>query len=100
MKRKIFAVYDVKAQAYATPFLYNHKPEAIRAFMTASNDPQTNLNKYPADYKLYYLGEFDDQSGKYTSLNIPEYLNTASDFINTKLPQLQTEDLQHVESSN
>lgn len=100
MKRKVFSVYDVKAQTYANPFLFTHKGEAIRAFMTGATDKSTSLNKYPSDYKLYYLGEFDDQSGKLHSIPNPEYLNTASDFVHNELPITQLEESPHVQTSN
>lgn len=80
MKRKLFSVYDVKAQFYGNPFLFTHKGEAIRAFMTAANDPQTNINRYPEDYQLFYLGEFDDVTGKFLGSSHPEHLNNASEF--------------------
>lgn len=88
MKRKIFSIYDVKAQTHGTPFFFLHKGEALRAFMSVTNDPGTSINKYPADFKLHMLGEYDDQSGKLISLPSPEYLGTASDFI--EIPKIQT----------
>lgn len=84
MIRKIFSVYDDKAHAYANPFYFSTKGEAIRAFSSVCNEATSQLNKYPSDFKLYMLGELDDQSGVITSLSIPEYLGTASEFIEKK----------------
>lgn len=90
MKRKLFAVYDLKAQFYGNPFLFTHKGEAIRAFMTACGDPQTNMYRYPEDYQLFYLGEYDDTTGRFAGLPHPEHLNNAIEFT-TKLKEAQND---------
>lgn len=60
MKLKIFTIYDVKSETYLQPFYMKTKGEAIRGFYEALNDPQTTFAKYPADFTLFEIGEFDD----------------------------------------
>lgn len=80
MELKIFSVYDEKAQVYRSPFYLKHKGEAMRSFSDLVNDDKTIINKHPEDYKLYYLGVFDDVSGKMGSRDTPEFICNASDF--------------------
>jgi len=60
MQTELFAVYDNKAQAFATPFSMQNRAMAIRAFKYAVNDKSTEPGKYPEDYSLFILGTFDD----------------------------------------
>lgn len=87
MVQKVFAVYDEKAQAYLPPFYFPQVGQALRAFMAGCNDVSSNLAKYPSDYRLYCLGSFDDSTGHFMSLSVPEFINSASDFVNVPQPK-------------
>lgn len=63
MKLLLCSVYDSKVSAYAPPFPAKTRGEAIRIFSDAVRDPSTLLSKHPEDYRLFLLGEFDDNSG-------------------------------------
>ena len=63
MRTLIYTVFDKKSATYHQPFFVNHQVHAIRIVETAVNDLATNLGKYPADFALYCLGHYDDQSG-------------------------------------
>lgn len=60
---KVFTVYDSKAELYMTPFFMHNDKSAQRTFGDAANDPSHMFNKYPTDYALFELGEFDDDTG-------------------------------------
>lgn len=80
MMLKMFSVYDVKARAFAQPFYFAEKGQAIRAFISAVNDDKTMLSKYPEDYMLYFIGTFDDSTAELTFNNPVELLGTAKEF--------------------
>lgn len=61
---KIFTVYDSKAEAYLQPIYLRNKAEAIRAFETSCNDGTTQFNKYPEDFTLFEIGEWDESKGR------------------------------------
>lgn len=63
---KLFSVYDDKAKAYMSPFFAATAGLAIRSFSDAIADSNTSVSKYPADFTLFELGEFDDQTGTIT----------------------------------
>lgn len=77
MKLKIFSVYDAKAEAYMTPFFLQTKGQAIRGFMDLVSDKNTNVAKYPEDFTLFELGEYDDGRGSFVSHQTPISLGTA-----------------------
>lgn len=61
---KIFTVYDSKAEAYLQPFYALATGAAIRMFETAASDPEHKFNQHAADFTLFELGQFDEQTGK------------------------------------
>lgn len=68
---KIYAIYDKKGELMNPPFTQQNNAMAIRQFQTLVNQPstagQTNiLHNYAGDFSLYYLGEFEEKSCKFT----------------------------------
>lgn len=60
---KVFAIHDVKAEAYMSPFFMPAVGLALRAFKDLVGDEKSQISKHPSDYTLYLVGEFDDGSG-------------------------------------
>ncbi len=81
MNIKMFSIYDQKAEAYNAPFCFNAVGQAIRAFADLANDPQSNINKHPADYNLFEIAVYDDQSASITPLGVNINLGCAIEFI-------------------
>lgn len=81
-KLLIFTVRDNKAEAFMRPFFARARGEAIRSFGDEVNTKDTMLNKYPADFELFYLGEFDEVTAGVKALS-PESLGSGLNFIQT-----------------
>lgn len=77
MKHKAFSIRDSKGMCYLTPFFKKSLGEAERDFMTLVNDERSMVAKYPDDYDLWYLGEFDDDLGTLASLQTPQHVAKA-----------------------
>lgn len=71
---KMFVVRDSKADTYLLPFTARTHGEAERSFQKASLDPQSEISKFPEDYDLYYLGEYDELSGKISPESAPVHM--------------------------
>lgn len=67
MKTKAFAVYDSKAKFFDKPIYLRNSAEAIRAFETEANSGKSAISQYPADFTLFEVGEYDDETGLLTS---------------------------------
>lgn len=63
MKLKIFAIHDAKAEAYLQPFFMANKGTAIRAITDTLAQREHQFSKYPEDFTLFELGEYDDSNG-------------------------------------
>lgn len=59
MTDQIFAVYDSAASRYLTPFFAPTVEFAIREFRRAVNTPEHQFSKYPQDYTLFHIGQYD-----------------------------------------
>lgn len=76
---EIFTVYDSKAEMYLRPFHFKSSAEAIRSFGDLCNDPESMPGKHPADFTLFHIGYFDDQSSQITS-DVHISLGTGNEF--------------------
>ena len=74
MVLKIFAIRDQKAEVYNTPFYQHSHGEAERNFKTLVNDGKSTVSQYPEDFDLYYLGDYDDNTGLVKSLDTPQHI--------------------------
>ena len=68
MITKIFSVYDSKAEVFGKPFFSGTKGLALRSFTEISNDSASEIGKYPADFTLFELGEYDDSNGSFGNI--------------------------------
>lgn len=82
---RAFAIYDVKAEVYNTPFFYGANGQAVRAFKDLANDKQTTVGRHPEDFKLMVLGTFDDGTGEFVSSD-PTSLGFATDYVERAEP--------------
>jgi len=71
MKLKVFSVYDSKVEAYKQPFFLSTKGEAIRGLLECLEKNDHPFAKWPADFTLFELGEYDDSNGKMLPLSAP-----------------------------
>lgn len=74
MMLKVYSIRDAKAEVFNMPFYKKTHGEAERDFTSLANDDKSSVFNFPEDYDLYYLGEYDDQSGKLVSLDTPQHI--------------------------
>lgn len=80
---KIIAVYDKKALSYFPPMFVNTRIHAVRYFERAvnSNPDNSDIARYPAEYNLQELGEFNELNGSFDIHLNPIILHEASEFV-------------------
>lgn len=80
MKMTFYAIKDNVAGRFLVPQLFDNELVMRRAISSAVNEPSgTLLYKYPGDCAVYKVAEFDDETGKVTSIE-PEFLFNAIEF--------------------
>jgi len=80
----MYTVLDFAAKVYLPPFCVPSERDAKHQFENAVLDPQTSISKYPADYTLYQIGEFDQRSGILTKLDLPLPIVNAAVYVKEK----------------
>ncbi len=86
MLHMIFTIYDDKAECYLPPFYMKTVGEALRAFTESVNDPNHPFCKYPADYTLFKLGQFDDGKASFEIHATPGAIGKAIEYKQTREP--------------
>lgn len=94
MLLKIYSIRDTKGEIYNTPFYQRTHGEAERNFKTVASDLKSTISQFPEDYDLYYLGEYDDQTGKIKSLDTPQHITKAINVID-KRPDYKYEEMRN-----
>lgn len=70
----VYTLYDVKAQQYNQPFYFPNHALARRATSELVIDLTTTVGRHPADFKLYYLGHYHDDTGAFELLPVMEHI--------------------------
>lgn len=95
MKLKIQTVLDVKVGSFSNPYFVRSTEEGRRSFgdIWMSNDPQyaqSNMVRHPADFVLFEIGTFDDETGEIAS-QLPVAIAKGIDFV-VNAPQATVSD--------
>ena len=88
MIKKMYSVKDLKVGVYNPPMAQNTHGEAERTFSQVVNDKNTTINQFPADYVLCYVGDYDDLTGRMTSLDVPQEIVGAVQLLRPNQAQL------------
>lgn len=62
--KTMFAIYDIKAQAYQEPICEVNAATAIRSFEVAVRNEQSQYHQYPDDFYLDEVGHFHPEDLK------------------------------------
>lgn len=82
MKYVLFAVRDQKSDSYTAPFHAPTRGIALRSWSDQLNDPKnadSDQARHPEDFSLWFLAEYDDNTGQITPAARPEQMAIASD---------------------
>lgn len=93
MKAVITAVLDKKIPAYTRIVACQSTGQAIRGFGEACQNPKVEFNKFPLDFELFHLAEFDEETGKFTNLPSPLFLASASEFVKLQRVEKRVDEL-------
>lgn len=81
MRFSTFSIYDSKAQAFLPPFILPRVEMAQRAFSDCVNSPTHQFGANPADFTLFILGDWDDETAEFRPLPAPKSLGLAQEYV-------------------
>lgn len=85
---RVFAIFDGKAEYYMTPFMVPTVAHAVRGIMDECARPDSIIARHPSDFALYQVAEWDDQTGRYTSLPQYAHIGPILSFMPKRQPEL------------
>lgn len=77
-KQILVCLYDKKAQTYFPPTCHINKSVALRDITQYLMDPRNPVAKYPHDYSIWVVGEWNEDQGQITSFPNPVILEEAA----------------------
>lgn len=81
MSKRLYVIYDKKAQVYTPPMVYHNDGAAMRDLqMQMRRNPESPFAVFGADYDLVKIADWDERSGK---------VGVMSRVVVTSLDQLQ-----------
>lgn len=60
---RAYAIYDSKGLFFTAPFFQATDGAAIRSLADAVADVNSAIGRHPADYVLFYIGDYDELKG-------------------------------------
>ena len=60
----LISTYDKKGEVFAAPVATTKPALAVRDFSEVCKDEKHPFNKFPEDYSLWIVGEFDETKGE------------------------------------
>ena len=76
---KIFTIKDKKSN-FGQLFTEQNQLVALRNFNELCNSKDTMINKYPEDYSLYEIGEYDTETGEVKGYKTLKEIASAESF--------------------
>jgi len=83
-KINVYAIYDSKSKFYRFKYECRTHGEALRAFITGANDIKTEIGRHPADFTLFHVAQYEDESATFQNICPPENLGLALHFVEAK----------------
>lgn len=77
----VFSLHDSKVGSFGVPFFQASIGQAVRSVTELCSDPQSLISRYPGDFALFYLGQWDDLTGAYTPNIPPSHLGGGEQFM-------------------
>lgn len=74
MKYFVYTIHDTKAVTYNQPFFALNHAVAKRLVSDVVSDVNTPFGRHPADYRVYCIGQFDDQLGRFEQYDMLEHV--------------------------
>lgn len=81
MRLLVLSVFDAASAAFGRPIFVHGVGSAVRSFgdEVRREAPDNEMFRHPADFSLYRIGEFDDNSGELFPCT-PERVALGSDY--------------------
>lgn len=81
MNKKLYTIRDNKIGTYLAPTSADHEFQLTRTLSEIVLNKDHNFGKYPSDYELHELGEFNVETAEITLLDKPKFILTLNELV-------------------
>ncbi|UDN67773.1 nonstructural protein [robinz microvirus RP_112] len=81
-----YTLYDCKSLIYLPPFYASAHGQAVRMVMDLARDNTTQVGRYPTDFTLYCVGQWNDATGNLLPADIREHISDVVALIPARQP--------------
>lgn len=81
---QVFSVFDSKAKVFQQPFFSHNVGTALRSWEQAVAKPDSIFAQYPADFTLFNIGTFNDETGELVKHSEPLNCGLAARYVKEK----------------
>jgi len=78
---RMYSVRDNAVGSFGRPMFMRSDGEMTRSFMDEVNRDDSPIGAHPEDYALFYVGEFDEMTGKVVSPTEPHSMGLAVSYV-------------------
>lgn len=87
MELKMYSFQDQKAGIFYPPIYKPTYAEAEREFSNIVNYKGSTMNNNPEDFHMYYIGTYDNNTGKVEPVEPPQHLIAAHQLVKRDPPK-------------
>lgn len=77
MNKYMFVIYDNKSELFSSPFFSVRKEAAVRDLLRAAQSDESEIYHSPADYDMYCIGTYEDETAVITTFKQHEFITNA-----------------------
>ena len=79
MKISLFSLFDTVANQFGSPFAAVNAESALRSCVSESKNPASGpLHSHPHDFRVFFLGVFDNESGEFAPAGVPQFVGNVA----------------------
>lgn len=86
---QVYSVFDSAVKVFDRPFLQKTRGEATRSWVDVCNNKESKMFMHPQDFALFQVASYDDETGRYSNLQVPDPVGLAIEFVEKVSPQLR-----------
>lgn len=90
MRVNVYAIHDVKAGAFLQPWFAPTHAMAFRNIEKSMRTPNSPFSDFPADFTLFKVGEFEDDTGEISPVVPIESLGNFLQFVSSQVNSADT----------
>lgn len=87
MKVNVYAILDTAGQAFLQPWFAANHALAFRNLEKACRNPDSPFVQFPADFTVFCIGQFDDDTGELLPHKKHENLGNMIQFVPAENPE-------------